>query len=70
MKYKSIYSDCDAIRYKPGKNRRKSAARRAYAMYRRMNDRPGGGKGWRKYDNPTPSGFKPMTREQFLGQAG
>ncbi len=69
MRYKNSYFDCSAVQFKSGKNRRKSAARRVYAIARRINSRLGGGRGWRKYDNPTPAGFKPMTAKRFLGQA-
>ncbi len=68
MRYKNSYFDCITVEFECGKNRRKSAARRVYAIQRRINPRFGGGRGWRKYDNPTPKGFKPMTRERFLGQ--
>ncbi len=65
MRYKNSYFDCDAVQFKPGKNRRKSAARRVYAISRRINPSLGG---VRKYDNPTPSGLKLVTRERFLRQ--
>lgn len=64
MKYKNSYYTMTKTKSPKGKNKAKSASRRALAIQRRTNNRIGG-RGWRKYDNPTPPGFKVMTAERF-----